>query len=225
MSGVIGITDCEKYPNYERWIKAAGAEVLKLSAELKNEAEVVNCAGILITGGDDIHPSFYGRGTDYPDAPEYFVEDRDRFEMAVLRAAEANRIPVLGVCRGLQLINVVHGGTLIQDLGQQKNITHQRVTPEDKYHQVNVQPGSVLQKITGVLSGEVNSSHHQAIDQLGQDLAINCKAEDGTIEGIEKSDDDMFLLAVQWHPERMKDLTSPLSQAVRDAFLSATKKR
>jgi len=223
---VIGITDCEKFSNYERWILAEpDVEVIRLSTQYLNLDEVKKCDGILLTGGDDIHPRFYrNKETHYPHAPESFVEDRDEFEMEAFKRAQENNLPVLGICRGLQLINCSLGGTLKQDLDELNN-THRRISREDKLHTVKVESSTLLKDISKVVQGNVNSSHHQAIDKLANGLKINCRAEDGTIEGIETSESGhSFLLAVQWHPERMKDQNSPLSNNLKKYFLENARK-
>ncbi|MBS1487880.1 MAG: gamma-glutamyl-gamma-aminobutyrate hydrolase family protein [Bacteroidetes bacterium] len=223
---VIGITDCEKYSNYEKWIlHEPDVEVIRLGHTLSNVEKVATCDAILLTGGDDIHPRFYNNNDiHYPNAPDKFVEDRDEFEMNVFAKAQENKLPVLGVCRGLQLINCALDGTLKQDLGK-LNETHTRILKEDKIHQVEVSNDTLLQKITKINEGEVNSSHHQAIGNLGKGLTINCRAADGTIEGIERSEKGQpFLMAVQWHPERMADQSSPLSLNIKKTFLESIRK-
>ena len=99
---VIGITDCEKYPNYEKWIRAGDADVIKLGQDLSNADDIKRCDGLVLTGGDDVHPRFYG-STDihYANAPKEFVEDRDAFEIEVFKKAQKNNLPVLAICRGL----------------------------------------------------------------------------------------------------------------------------
>jgi len=220
----IGITDCEKYSNYERWmLEEPNVEVVHLAAQFSNLDDIHKCQGILLTGGDDIHPRFYGSNEiHYPNAPDEFVEARDEFEIKALAKALENKLPVLGVCRGLQLINCAFGGTLKQDLGELNKI-HRRVSKDDKVHQVKVNDNTQLKEILKVSKGEVNSSHHQSIDRLGKELKINSIAMDGTIEGIERTDGP-FLLAIQWHPERMLDQNNPLSRNVKDAFLDSVRK-
>jgi putative glutamine amidotransferase len=142
-------------------------------------------------------------------------------------------LPVLGVCRGLQLINVSCKGTLVQDLGPQGDEVHENTSGADKLHPVAIVGDSLLAAIAGGEKGMANSAHHQAIDRLGEGLKINCRAGDdpgeGTIEGIEWADPagKPFLLAVQWHPERMfvNALPHPgLYRAIRDRFIEEVKK-
>lgn len=224
----IALTDCGSGPKkqgyYVNWLQRVdGIKVVELSAEKNNANELKTCSGLLLSGGIDVHPSYYNSSTlDYPGA-EGFNEKRDRFEKEVFELAQKKQLPVLGVCRGLQFVNCLMGGTLIQDLGQ-LNKTHEG--GPDKIHEVNVDQGTLLQRIALLSKGMVNSSHHQAIEKLGNGLKVNCKANDGTIEGIERSDSSKpFLLAVQWHPERMDDQDSPLSKNIRDSFLEAARKK
>ncbi len=222
---VIGITDCEKYPNYEKWILAeADVEVIRLGSQSYNLDDVKKCDGILLTGGEDVHPRFYGKEIHYPNAPIEFEEERDEFEIQTFKKAQENNLPVLGICRGLQLINCVLGGTLKQDLGELNNV-HKRISKEDKVHQVEIESSTLLNDISSVVREKVNSSHHQAIDKVGNGLKINCRAKDGTIEGIEPSISGRpFLLAVQWHPERMIDQENPLSKNLKKSFLVSARK-
>jgi putative glutamine amidotransferase len=127
--------------------------------------------------------------------------------------------PILGICRGLQVINVFKGGTLHLDNGEDKNVIHKKETI-DKIHQVKVEKNSFFHSIVKENSGEVNSAHHQSIEKLGADLKAVAYSEDGIIEAIESSNlDDEFILAVQWHPERMGDLESPFSKNIRKALI------
>jgi len=216
----------EKHNNYVRWLKDGDEdiEVVKLSLD---EAPVSDYDALVLSGGVDIHPSFYEGGMDYAQRPDRWREDRDEFEKKILERAWERGIPVLGVCRGLQLINVCCGGTLVQDLGVEGDATHQN-TPVDKEHGVKVIESSLLYEVSGG-GGWINSAHHQAIDRLGKGLVVNCRAGDGVIEGIEwaQREGRPFMLAVQWHPERMyvhgfADV--PFYKAVRDRFIEEIKK-
>jgi putative glutamine amidotransferase len=236
----IGITDTGtewKHENYVRWIKGreggaadgveAGGkvEVVRLSAALGNLNEATGCDGLLLSGGIDIDPSLYGGGQEYKRSPlSGWEKDRDLFEQAVLRMAWERELPVLGVCRGMQMINITLKGDLVQDLGIAGDGMHEANAGIDKQHGVQVESGSLLAEVTEHSSGEVNSAHHQAIGRLGAGLRVNCYAEDGTIEGIEWAAPAgrPFLLAVQWHPERM--LANGfgdefLYRAIRDRFI------
>ena len=232
-----------KHENYVRWLKAEdpGIEVLRLEAGGAADA-MAGLDGLVLSGGVDIAPTFYGGAGQYVKAPANGWQPvRDGFELSVLEEAWKRRLPVLGVCRGLQLINVGRQGTLVQDLGREGDAVHENVTGVDKEHRVRVEAGTLLGEVVGVTAGAgalgaddarrrlVNSAHHQAVGRLGTDLRVNCRAEDGTIEGLEWSDPagKPFLLAVQWHPERMFVNgvgDRALYEAVRDRFIAEIKK-
>ena len=222
----IGITENKKYPVYHDWMKGSDdIEVVKLSSNTDEHIE--NCDGVILSGGVDIHPKYYKQSIHYPGAPEKgFQTHRDDFEFSVFEKSLKKNIPVLGICRGLQLINVFCEGTLVQDLGA-KNSTHQS-DEHDRKHNVKVENGTILQSIVQVNSGKVNSAHHQSIQQLGKNLLVNSYSEDGVIEGIEWKDKEnrSFMLGVQWHPERMDKAgipDSPFSKNVREYFISQVK--
>ncbi|MBL7698578.1 MAG: gamma-glutamyl-gamma-aminobutyrate hydrolase family protein [Chitinophagaceae bacterium] len=227
----IGITKTDwedKHRNYVQWIKGDDRgnddiEVINLSVE-NNDME--DCDAIVLTGGVDVHPEYYNSDEKYKNAPRKFKRDRDEFEMEVLKKAKEKEIPVLGICRGLQLINVFYGGSLVQDLGE-KNSVHRGIS-KDKKHNVAVEKGTLLHNIVQEQGGLVNSAHHQSIQTLGNGLVANSYSEDGVIEGIEWKEEDgkPFMLAVQWHPERMDQADipgSPFSKNIRDYFISRVK--
>jgi putative glutamine amidotransferase len=225
----IGITHSEaRYENYPSWIKGddADIEIIELSADHQNWDQIEDCDGILLTGGIDMHPQFYDSANlKYPFAPDTFDQKRDEFEMHVFETALNLEHPILAICRGHQLVNVALGGNLIQDLGE-KNDTHKR-TEEDKQHTIKTEAGSLLQAISGD-AGTINSAHHQAIQDLSEELMANSYSPDGVIEGAEwkEKDDKPWLLTVQWHPERMTDKdTNPFSKNIREAFIKAVRNK
>ena len=214
----------DKHGYYSAWLRGtSGHEIVKLSH--REPDRLAECDGLVLSGGIDVHPRFYGsRKLKFANADK-FDESRDEFEINALSTARKNRVPVLGICRGLQLINCAMGGTLVQDLGK-RNAIH-RGNP-DKRHEVHVEEETLLYEITGVKEGDVNSAHHQAIHLLGKDLIINCYSIDGMIEGVESTDTRSFLLAVQWHPERMFKFgleASPFAKAIRDRFVKEVETR
>ena len=220
----IGITDCSKWDNYRNWIEGKDTDILLLSASNENAHDVDRCNGIILSGGEDVHPKYYGHKEwmNRKDELKLSVnEQRDIFEMAVLKRAMKRKLPVLGICRGLQITNVFLGGTLIPDLDQKVKATHSKCEGIDMKHHVKVIPGSHLSKITNVSSGIINSAHHQAADQLGKGLIVSAISTDGTIEALEHNEKNKepFLLLVQWHPERMKNKNSPLSREIKKRFL------
>jgi len=215
----IGVTLSESnYANYRLWIKGTDAsiEIIELSYETKNIQDVSNCDAIVFTGGIDMDPV---EKIEYANAPQEFNRARDVFEMAILKIALQERKPILGICRGLQLINVYLGGSLHLDNGEAKNIIHKKET-EDKKHLIQVKKDSQFYSIVKQEFGEVNSAHHQSIDKLGFGLKAVAQTEDGLIEVIESSNpNEQFLIAIQWHPERMIDLESPFSKDIRSALI------
>lgn len=168
-------------------------------------AELLDLAqGVVITGGAfDIPPSAYGDVSRPGLGP--LKEDRTRFEWELLEGALERRLPVLGVCGGMQLLNVVLGGTLIQDIPTERPdaLLHEQKNPQDEpSHAIRIQEGSLLARAAG-RAGEarVNSTHHQAVARLGEGLVASAHAPDGVVEAIELP--GRFVLGVQWHPERL----------------------
>jgi putative glutamine amidotransferase len=227
----IGLTRTEnsdKEQFYVEWLKGNdNIEIVKLSAKNNNLDEINSCDAIVFSGGVDIEPKFYGGKTGYKGAPKNYNEERDIFEIAAFQSAQENKIPVLGVCRGLQLINTALKGTLIQNLGDELNTAHEG--NPDKSHTVNIEQGTILHDIAGGEKPEVNSAHHQAIDKPGKELMISARSGEGVVEAVEWKDPagKPFLLAVQWHPERMFKFqleNSSLSKSLRERFISEIKK-
>ncbi len=176
--------------------------------------------GLLLIGGGDVEPSAYGEKT-LPACGEA-IPLRDRMELYLCRRAVGLGLPVLGVCRGLQVLNVALGGTLYQDLATQfgEQIIHPRHDiPKGFAHEVTTTPGSRLRAVTGLKAFSVNSRHHQGIKALGRGLMVSAAAPDGLIEGIELPG-DVFTVAVQWHPESLSAFR-PEAQALFNAFAEA----
>ncbi len=230
MSLKIGITQSEtNYANYPKWIKGEeDIDIIELSYDRNNLQDVALCDGVVLTGGVDSHPQFYldNFDLDYPHAPEEFAVHRDEFELAVLDLVMQQKKPVLGICRGLQVINVFFGGTLHLDIGEGNNLTHKKANNVDKEHTVSVVKDSQFYDIVRHSKGKVNSAHHQAIEVLGKGLkAAAFSSEDHFIEAIEGDNpSELFLIAVQWHPERMVNQESPFTKNIRKAFLEASNK-
>ena len=223
----IGITDCSKYANYESWILAESeVDVIKLGYGKNNAKEAERCDGILLSGGEDVHPRYYKKPEYQPYCSE-IDEQRDAFEFAVLDQVEKHQLPLLGICRGLQVANVYYGGTLVPDIPSFGKFNHSRYTDKDRYHQIDVDPTSELFRITGVARGEINSAHHQSAELIAKGFVTNSLSADGVVEGIERksSEGKPFLQLVQWHPERMTSLESPFSKKIKEAFINAVRNR
>ena len=224
----IGITDCGKFENYRRWIEMEpGIEVVKLSFHAQNDSEVDSCQGVLFSGGEDLHPELYGK-------PEFvqqyglteIIPARDQFEYKVIKKAFSLKKPVLGICRGLQLINVYLGGTLVPDIPiLYQSTTHGKISGQDQTHFIRVENISLLHDISGQELGIVNSAHHQSVDRPANELKISAYSEPAIVEAMEWKEPakKSWLLMVQWHPERMSDLSSPLSANLKSAFLEVSK--
>jgi putative glutamine amidotransferase len=153
---------------------------------------------VVLTGGEDVDPSFYGGRTDEPHLGQTFP-DADRAQIAVVRRAVAARVPLVGICRGMQLVNVALGGDLVQHLHDGGHVN--AVDPADSMvdHRVDVDADSDLARLLGATSLDVRSSHHQAVNRPGESLRVVARAFDGTVEAIEHESAPLW--CVQWHPE------------------------
>jgi putative glutamine amidotransferase len=206
---------------YVRAVERAGAAAVLLSPA-HEEAALDRVLGLLdglvLSGGEDIDPSRYGQPP-HPALGETTPE-RDAMEIHVLEDGVRRGLPVLAICRGIQLLNVARGGTLFQDLDAQRPgpIEHrQKATVDRMWHDVTIERGSLLAAAIGAASVEVNSFHHQGIDRLGRGLRAVAWAGDGLIEGVEDTE-GRWILGVQWHPERGESAASaPLFAALARA--------
>jgi putative glutamine amidotransferase len=216
-------------PNYLKWLKKGDSTILGINMyELRIDSALLkleNCSGLLLTGGEDVHPQFYGKPEEVKNCSEIDIH-RDSLEIALIKKALSLKMPILGICRGEQIMNVVLGGTLIEDiptyfLGHNKvSVIHQCKDYLNCYHSVTVVPHTLIRSIMKSDSGYVSSNHHQAIENLGQGLRRNAMSGDKLTEGIEweNPDNKSFLIGVQWHPERM-DIQSDYSGKLLHAFL------
>lgn len=178
---------------YERALRAAGAEPVLV--ETSGRLSLEGFDGLVLTGGGDIDPALYGEQPhEHTEEPD---RERDRIEIELLREALRLDLPVLAICRGMQLLNVFHGGTLHQHLEGHRKKSEDRADP---VHGVSIDKESLMARIARTESWEVNSRHHQAVGRLGEGLRATAHAPDGIVEAIERSD-KQFVLAVQWHPE------------------------
>lgn len=210
------------FEKYLHWLgeNGNGIRILKLSYLLKNRNELEQCHGLILTGGGDVHPKFYHR-EDAVAAVEEVNEFRDEFEFDIIDDATRLALPILGICRGMQLFNVAMGGSLIPDIESAGFPSHRGTELQGRYHGVTVEPGTALHAIAGTQEGTVNTIHHQAVDRIGLGLRITARSVDGVPEAMEWEDPTrkQFLLLVQWHPERMEETGSPFSGSIRDRFV------
>jgi putative glutamine amidotransferase len=174
--------------------------------------------GLIFSGGPDLDPSTYGR-LPHPLLGPNVDRVADEYELSMLTAARLRGLPVLGICRGMQALNVVCGGTLHQHLPDLTDLDHRPEQPGcELAHAVTVEAGSPLHRISGHRRLRVNSLHHQAIDDLGAGLEVIARAPDGTIEAVHDPA-KRFCLGVQWHAEMLTHLPehAPVIEALIDA--------
>ncbi len=192
------------FADYSRAVAVAGGLPVGLSRDAPVDAIVERVDGIVLSGGADVDPVRYGEGR----SPRCGVveTERDAWELALVEAAVAAGLPLLGVCRGIQVLNVAFGGTLIQDLEVRDGVAggHQRddVARGVTVHAVELEPGSLAASLYGTLR-QVNSLHHQAADRIGAGLVASGHAPDGTVEALEMP--GAPVLGMQWHPEMLLD--------------------
>ena len=163
--------------------------------------------GIIFTGGEDISPLLFGE--DPTKEVDTICYDRDKIELELFKRAYSRGMPILGICRGLQLINVALGGTLYQDINSQlpNSLGHiSTYSIEGGYHSIDIINDTILYDILGKEKINVNSQHHQSVKELGKNLRVNALSSDGVIEGIETTTGN-FVLGVQFHPEAMIEET------------------
>ena len=209
--------------DYTRAVEKAGGVPLLLPISMEEtvlEKMVALCDAFIITGGNDVQPGLYGEelvqcGT--------LVPERDAFDIALAtHLLERTRKPLLGICRGCQILNVALGGTLYQDLslaGFARHTGWERPR-EEAVHQVRIAEGSQLYRIVGCRELAVNSFHHQAIHAVAPSVDVAAVSEDGVVEAIDCRE-DRFFLGVQWHPEMM--FTDPIEQRIFHALVEAAK--
>ncbi len=225
-----------KHQHYVNWLQQdPSVNIITLSAETaENKGDIADCDGLILSGGVDIHPGYYNsNNVVYPNMPKQLYQKRDAFEIGLFKAAQQRNIPVLGVCRGLQLVNCILGGNLQQDIAS-KNSLHKAIVTEkqiqfDKAHGLHIVPGTLLAAIAGTERSVVNSAHHQCVDLIAADLIVNSLSDDNIIEGLEwkVKAGKPFLLCVQWHPERMHEFQleeSSLAAGIAQPFFEAVKK-
>ena len=236
---LIGIVADRKSASYGAWVdiptdaishtytaaiqEAGGAPLIfpSLDVHLGDPERLIDLVdGLFLPGGRDLDAELYGSEAHPSNDPPLRV--RDELEIALTLLARERGLPVLGACRGMQLINVALGGTLEQHLGDRVDLTpHRDVYGTHTSHPVTIAQGTLLAEITHDLEFDISSHHHQGVGRLGEGLVVAATAPDGVIEAIE-SVDGAFCLGVQWHPEERLD---PEGIALIQAFIAAARTR
>ncbi|HAF85960.1 MAG TPA: gamma-glutamyl-gamma-aminobutyrate hydrolase [Sphaerochaeta sp.] len=208
---------------YTTSLVEAGATPILLPSVVSEVVALLSlCDGILLPGGFDIDPDLYAQ--ERSPLCQKTMEDSDLFQLELLRSAYTKGIPILGICKGCQLINIHFGGTLFQDLslsGEKGSVHATKQIDTPFFHTVTLQKESKLHTIFGSSTLEVNSFHHQGIDLLGRGLVATALCEDGFIEAIEQKSGP-WCVGVQWHPEAMM-MTSKGMLPLFSAFVEASK--
>jgi putative glutamine amidotransferase len=206
MKPTIGITRCSSLDDYVASIEQSGGRARVLEVTESPQKVISEVQGVLLTGGGDVDPAFYGQ--DRHPSVEDAEPGRDEFEIGLARRALESNVPLLAICRGAQVLNVAAGGTLVQDIPDNVSteLSHAMEHPKDEVaHPVKVVAGSRLERALGPAvdathTCHVNSRHHQSVGRLGKELSASAVAEDGVVEAIEAPAAD-FCIGVQWHPE------------------------
>jgi len=190
-----------------------------LSSERAAAAVLDSVSGLVLTGGEDVDPARYGESRH--EKVRSVNAARDATEAALVEAAKSRGMPVLAICRGIQILNVALGGTLVQDISTQceTDIAHDEDGPRDsRSHEIIVEPGSLIASAIGTERCNVNSFHHQSVKDVAHGMRVSARSPDGIIEGIESTDEDWWVLAVQWHPEEMTNSPEPWDRGLFKAF-------
>lgn len=226
----IGITDTEaRYSNYPLWIKGDNLDIEIIQLIPANINELERCDGIVLSGGIDTHPKFYkNERLNYPLAPKEFNVVRDEFELNVFKFSQDKNIPVLAVCRGMQLVNIALGGDMIQDIEESGKLDHRR-HKEDGVHEISVVKDTLFYEIIGAEKCTINSAHHQALHTIANDLKVSAFSPDGIAEATEwkNKEGKPFLICVQFHPERLAQQHegSSIAHNIREQFLKAVNQK
>ncbi|MBI1852973.1 MAG: gamma-glutamyl-gamma-aminobutyrate hydrolase family protein [Planctomycetes bacterium] len=215
--------------DYVQALVAAGGAPILLSPALDEDtlASLLPLLhGIVFTGGGDVEPSRFGERA-HPKLGRV-EKDRDHFELDLYRAARRREIPILGICRGVQLVNVAAGGTLVQDIPSQvaRSLRHDAGPREpDPIHDVILEPGSMVRALAGKSRIPVNSFHHQSVKDVAPGFRITATAPDGVVEAIETLDEP-FCVGVQWHPERhTRGTIDGFREAIFEVFVQGAAER
>lgn len=213
--------------DYSKAVERAGGIPLLIPLTDDNnllEETVSALDGIIITGGQDVNPMEFNE--EPHEKLGQTLYERDKTDIAVIKKALELKVPLLGICRGHQIINLILGGSLYQDLSQIKEGTIQHLQggfPNTLSHTIEIKEGSLLKEIFKE-NNKVNSYHHQVIDKLGEGLEVTARSKDNIIEAIEKINDKEFILGVQFHPEMLANRYS-YHQEIFNRFVDECDKR
>ena len=223
----IGITPCSRMDDYVESVKRAGGEPVLLANSDDPSAVIATLDGLLLTGGPDVDPSHYGESAH---ETTYLAPERDRFELPLSKAAIERDLPLFAICRGVQVLNVAAGGSLVQDIPSALPTDLNHSVPEPKAHHahwVTVTPGTRLARALGshadLETCAVNSRHHQSVKDVAPEFVVSAVSPDGVVEAIERPD-RTFCVGVQWHPENFVN-TGEFSGLFREFVEAATRRR
>jgi gamma-glutamyl-gamma-aminobutyrate hydrolase PuuD len=204
MNPVIGITRCSKLDDYIESVTRAGGEPLVLEPGDDPRQSLDRVDGLLLSGGPDVDPALYGQ-TPHPST--VVDRERDQFEVPLSREAVARDVPLFAICRGVQVLNVAAGGTLVQDIPSTIGSELDHRIQEPKHapaHDVRITPNTLLASTLGLArqldTCTVNSRHHQAVERVAPSFVVSAVSPDGVVEAIERPE-SQFCVGVQWHPE------------------------
>jgi putative glutamine amidotransferase len=203
------------YRTYVAAIQQAGGAAIILAPSFDQIPKYLKIVdGLLLTGGDDIHPRYFGQRLRTKKVM-LSPNERTEFELAISSVFLKEKRPILGICLGCQTLNIVCGGTLIQDLPTERPQSHDHRRGE---HYVSLLPGTTLRRVIGKPRIRVNSRHHQALAKLGRRLAVSAESPDHVVEAIEVIKHP-FAIGLQWHPEEL--LNRPETKKLFSAFINA----
>jgi putative glutamine amidotransferase len=222
----IGISDCEKYDKYAAWIRKDERvkSIVRLGCKDQAIEMLDDCDGLLLTGGEDVHPKFYHQ-------PELLSlcnaddmnEQRDEYELRLIERWKSISIPIFGICRGMQIFNIALGGTMKADLPYEGFYNHSKYGPDkDREHKIKLDPNSNFSRLLESSKGDINSAHHQAVDKIAAELVCCAQSPDLVCEALEWKNPEgkPFLFMVQWHPERMSMQESVFASGLRRIFIN-----
>ena len=219
----------EYYGAYSEWLKNIDSTTICIDMyNISLDSALLlmdDCNGLLVTGGPDVNPAWYGQAGDTIKCG-YIDNKRDTLEFALIKKALEMNMPLLGICRGEQILNVALGGSLIVDIPTEYDtlVVHRCDDPQNYRHEIFINKNSLLFELSGISKGSVNSNHHQAINKLAVDLKISARTADSLVEAVEwkNPENKAFLIAIQWHPERLFE-TNRLSFPIAEKFINSAR--